>query len=119
MAVRLINCAFAPGNVWTATKYSLRFTNDGNLEVWDIEAGKLLWQSETSKAINMGMQNDGNLVIYGADNAPLWSSDTGGNEGAALVLQDDGNLVIYSSANKPLWATNTNPGQTAPPGKLP
>lgn len=119
MAVRLANCSFQPSKAWTAGNYSLRFTSDGNLELWDNAAVTLLWQSETSEALSLSMQDDGNLVIYGEGNVALWSSDTGSNDGASLVLQDDGNLVIYSSTNKPLWATNTNPEQTAPPGKLP
>lgn len=57
----------------------------------------------------MTMQNDGNLVLYDANNDPIWSSDTyqeNGNGQYELVLQNDRNLVLY--AKNPLWSTSTN-----------
>jgi outer membrane protein assembly factor BamB len=53
------------------------------------------------------MQDDGNLVLYSANNEAVWASDTYGNERAYLVVQDDRNVVIYSADGTSIWATNT------------
>ncbi|MEI8338966.1 MAG: hypothetical protein WCF91_03515 [bacterium] len=53
------------------------------------------------------MQADGNLVLYTAENTPLWHSSTYGNYGAYAVMQADGNLVVYSSSNRALWNSRT------------
>ncbi len=52
------------------------------------------------------MQSDGNFVVYG-DGRALWSSGTGGNPRARLVLQDDGNLVLYAVGGQALWNSRT------------
>jgi hypothetical protein len=56
----------------------------------------------------MGMQFDGNLVIYdGWGRHPLWATGTAGHPGSRAVFQSDGNLVVYDAQNRPLWASNT------------
>jgi surface antigen len=52
------------------------------------------------------LQSDGNLVEYGPNGA-IWSTMTGGNNGASFVQQGDGNGVVYSASNQPLWANMT------------
>lgn len=66
-----------------------------------------LWASNTTGqgAEYFAVQNDGNLVIYTANNKPVWSSGTQGDWLSALHLQTDGNLVLYKLA--PAWATGT------------
>lgn len=62
---------------------------------------------------NMTMQTDGNLVLYGPQNQPLWNSNTNGHSNVYdVVMQIDGNLVIYDTSNNPIWASYTdgNPG---------
>jgi hypothetical protein len=49
------------------------------------------------------MQRDGNLVLYSARRATLWSTQTAGNPGAFLTVDDDGGLALLSAANQPLW----------------
>ena len=63
------------------------------------------------------LQDDGNLVIYGADGQYVWDSGTNGNPGAYLVLQDDGNVVIYRADGVAIWATNSvsSPPPLGPP----
>ena len=56
------------------------------------------------------LQDDGNLVLYTAQNKPIWASNTNGKHAAYLVMQNDGNLVLYDASNHPLWASNTNIG---------
>jgi len=53
------------------------------------------------------MQDDGNLVMYSADGAPIWNSGTAGRPGSYTMVQNDGNLVVYSSGNSALWWTGT------------
>ena len=59
------------------------------------------------------MLDDGNLVVYNSQNAPIWSSGTN-NRGPGpfrLHMQGDSNLVLYSSTNQPIWASNTAGGR--------
>ena len=53
------------------------------------------------------MQDDGNLVMYSADGAPIWNSGTAGRPGSYAVVQNDGNLVVYNAGNSALWWTGT------------
>jgi hypothetical protein len=54
------------------------------------------------------MQDDGNLVLYGAD-GPMWASGTFGAGGDALIVQDDHNVVVYAGDN-PVWASDSDAG---------
>jgi outer membrane protein assembly factor BamB len=100
---------FGPDQRWTVGgKYVLHFTARGNLELWNTKAKRLIWQSETVEAVKLAMQDDGNLVIYGKGDKPLWASHTDGNPGAFLAMQEDGNLVIYSRDFRPIWSTDTS-----------
>merc|ERR1711998_743271 len=38
----------------------------------------------------------GTLVLYNADNDPLWASGTAGEHGAHCILQGDGHFCIYA-----------------------
>lgn len=53
------------------------------------------------------IQKDGNLVLYGPRNQPLWSSNTQGRPVEKCVMQRDGNLVLYLRDGQPVWASNT------------
>jgi hypothetical protein len=53
------------------------------------------------------MQDDGNLVLYSADGAPIWNSGTAGRPGSYAVMQNDGNLVVYTANNTPIWWSGT------------
>jgi hypothetical protein len=50
------------------------------------------------------MQTDGNLVVYTAENKPVWNAVTQGHPGAYFAVQGDSNIVVYSDAGKALWA---------------
>jgi hypothetical protein len=91
------------------TKYLVQFTLAGNLEVWNLARGILLWESDTCHrgGAKLVMQSDGNLVIYDRVGLPVWSSGTHGHDGAHLAVQDDGNVVIYSPDSHALWDTGT------------
>ncbi|MEU9476159.1 hypothetical protein AB0D93_10520, partial [Streptomyces sp. NPDC048191] len=76
-----------------------------------------IWSSRTNghPGAYAVMQQDGNFVIYDANNRFLWNTNTAGtpdNAGAWAVLQDDGNFVIYRSYGGPtrgqaIWSSNT------------
>ena len=54
------------------------------------------------------MQDDGNLVIYDADNKATWATGTHGKgSGCHFYCQEDGNLVIYDNQKRPIWASDT------------
>lgn len=45
-----------------------------------------------------GVKLTGNLVLYGQNGGPVWSTNTQ-NRGA-----NDGNVVIYNASDVPLWS---------------
>lgn len=55
----------------------------------------------------MILQNDGNLVIYTANDQAIWDAGTRGKGGVQLCMQGDGNLVLYTAAFNPVWSTGT------------
>ena len=91
--------------------FILVMQGDGNLVLYGPSGA--LWSSTTngSPGAYAGMQGtDGNLVVYNAQNQPLWSSGTAGHPDSRLAVQNDGNAVIYSPGGIALWATNTAGG---------
>lgn len=80
-------------------------------------SGQSMHSGDTIKSMGghyqLIMQNEGNLVLYNADNKPVWASPTDGNPGARVDMQQEGNLVIYSAANKPVWTSPTAGNQGA------
>jgi len=54
-------------------------------------------------------QTDGNLVVYTADDRPIWALNESGRDWRAntrAVMQSDGNLVTYAGET-PIWASDT------------
>ena len=87
-------------------RFTLGMQGDGNLVLYF--AGSALWATATFGSGNYAtFQTDGNLVVYSAANAPLWGSGTAGNWAARFQMQNDGNMVIMSDADVVLWASNT------------
>lgn len=64
--------------------------------------------ADDKKGTRLTMQADGNLALYNAKSAHLWSTDTyrGGNDkqGGRLIMYDDGNLVLVSKSEKAIWS---------------
>jgi hypothetical protein len=103
---------FARDSNWSlGAAFSLRFTESGNLELWDVPAQRLLWETGTEGEI-LAMQLDGNLVVYGKNREPVWASDTAGNMNAVLAASDDGRLMILSEDQIVLW--EAPPASTLP-----
>jgi hypothetical protein len=76
---------------------------DGDLTV--TQSGATLWSAGTSgsAAVEVRMQENGNLVTFDANGTPVWESGTPGNRGAYTHMQNDGNLVIYARSGA-VWA---------------
>ncbi|WP_165840734.1 hypothetical protein [Pseudomonas sp. SDI] len=62
------------------------------------------WASWTQNkgATRAVMQSDGNFVIYGANNVPLWQTGTAGQPTAYARVQANGSFSI--AAEMPAWA---------------
>ncbi len=80
--------------------FRLNLTFDGNLILYHVESGHILWATEIfDPRIDHGYVDfSGNFVLYSKKNLIyFWQSSTFGNPGAFLLLQDNGNLVSISS----------------------
>ncbi len=93
-------------------RHVLAMQHGGNLVL--VSGITLVWQTNTHvlpsflRPVRATMQDDGNFVLYSANNMPAWATGThGAGGGVRLVLQDDRNLVIYDQNGTAVWATNT------------
>ncbi|MCW2525856.1 MAG: hypothetical protein JWM76_716 [Pseudonocardiales bacterium] len=87
--------------------WHLAMQTDGNLVRFAF--GGPLWETGTwghpgAYVVN---QDDGNLVIYSAEDVPLWSSGRYTASETELVVQDDGNVVQYAANSGVVWFSNT------------
>jgi len=98
-------------------KFQLRFQTDGNLVLYFVPTGAILWSSDTDGlgGTTLTMQKDGNLVMRNSSGAAVWSSNTQGHPGAYLKVQNDGNLVIYPLSGSVLFETHTEWASEVPP----
>ena len=88
--------------------FVLAMQSDGNLVIYGNKGA--IWSSGTDKypGSYLGVQGDGNVVVYRSDNkSSVWAVNAGTAEAPSLVMQNDGNLVLYNSAGKPYWASDT------------
>ena len=93
----------------------LVFQTDGNLVAY--ADGEAYWRAGTQVAARGGwaeMQADGNFGVYDAAGVARWSTRTGGNPGARLVIEDDCNVVVRAVGGAQLWAS----GRPSPLGGL-
>jgi hypothetical protein len=88
-------------------QFKLGMQTDGNLVLY--QNGVALWASNTAgtAADEAAMQSDGNLVLYTSSGSALWDSGTSGEGGAYLTVQNDGNVVIYTASGTVVWSTGT------------
>jgi hypothetical protein len=59
------------------------------------------------------MQSDGNFVLYHVGVGAIWATLTQGKGGTNAVMQADGNLVVYAGGS-PIYQTGTSGSQTVP-----
>jgi len=88
-------------------RYVTVMHSNGELAVYGPGWHKL-WKSPTAGNSDayLGMQSDGNMVIYSASQTALWATGKKGIQ--KLVMQSDGNMVARNSSNDAVWATNTD-----------
>src|SRR5919197_1433968 len=76
-----------------------------------LDPGQALQVNESLVSANgrfsLGLQQDGNLVLYEPEGQPVWASGTAGREGSRATMQEDGNLVLYAPTGDPVWASDT------------
>jgi hypothetical protein len=114
-----LGCALV-GSTWTAAAQSGPVGSAAQLQVIPLAIsvrGDTLATNQSlapDQALRSGnggftlvLQTDGNVVLYNANQAALWSTDTQGKGGKKLVLQSDGNLVLYSASGSAVWSSNT------------
>lgn len=82
---------------------ALTMDSGGNLVV--THNGAVTWSSGTTgRGVSTVFQDDGNFVVYAADNSTAWSTRTDGHNGAALVITGSGEMYISYQGMK-LWHT--------------
>lgn len=103
--------------------YVLVMQGDGNLVQY--AGSRARWQTGTygHPGAVLRLQSDGNLVVVGTDNRPLWNSGTFGARAAVTVtMQSDGNEVGYASGGNAVWSSGTlhmsSPTYRSPDGKF-
>jgi hypothetical protein len=91
------------GNV----EFALIMQTDGNL--CEYNNTKALWCSGTSgnPGAYLGVQGDGNIVIYSSSGHALWATGTNGDSLSSFYMQTDGNIVAYTTSGQAVWASNT------------
>jgi predicted alpha/beta hydrolase family esterase len=81
-----------------------------------LRAGQALMPGQVlaspDRRYHVAYQHDGNLVVYRADGAPVWSAGTAGRSAGQALMQSDGNFVVYDAGGVPVWHTSSwnNPG---------
>ncbi|WP_143235169.1 RICIN domain-containing protein [Paractinoplanes atraurantiacus] len=85
--------------------HTLRLQSDGNVVV--SKGPRAVWATNTTTGTRFVNQRDGNLVLYTAAGAAIWSSKTYGQGPSTLKLQNDGNLVLYrNDTGAAIWSTD-------------
>jgi hypothetical protein len=72
--------------------------------------GDYIDRNTTNGRVQLLLQTDRNLVLYGYPNPSTrracWDTGTVAS-GYRAVYQNDGNFVVYNSSGRPVWASNT------------
>jgi hypothetical protein len=86
-------------------EYKLGMQSDGNLVLYS--GSGAVWNSGTNDAVAADMQGDGNFVLYNSTGTGVW--DTGTNlSGAYLVVENSGYLAVDSAPGSVLWKSTVN-----------
>jgi hypothetical protein len=95
-----------PGSTSTST---FQVQADGNVVLRSGSSGAIYFQSNTAGlgGTVLVMQTDGNLVLQRADGLAIWTSNTGGNPGAYLVVESQiffgTRVLLFSASGSVLW----------------
>lgn len=92
----------------TDGRFFLWLTGDGGLALYKMRVANPIWTNASHGAVRMVNQPDGNVVLYTADNRPVWSTATWTAGPGTLIVQNDGNVVLYrTSDGTPVWDSGT------------
>ncbi|KAI4180460.1 MAG: hypothetical protein L6R41_007230 [Letrouitia leprolyta] len=107
----------APNNVCSVDfGATVHLNSDGNLVFFRTPDPETIeWSSDkispncVNGACTLYFQTDGNLVVYGPGNVPLWWSDTAGR-GALLVCNEDyPHFEIFDKNGRLIWYPSFSP----------
>jgi RTX calcium-binding nonapeptide repeat (4 copies) len=85
--------------------YRLVMQEDGNLVQYGA-IGQAVWSSRTHRSGSaLEMQADGNAVVYAPGHVAVWESKTVGSRAHTIEVQDDRNLVMYAPGHEAVWST--------------
>lgn len=77
-----------------------------------------IWSTKTAgkgrPPYQLGVMNDGDLVLFDGDMKHIWKTEGHHNKGSApyvLLMDDDGNLIYFNGAFHPVWQSGTARGQ--------
>lgn len=89
--------------------WKLKYQTDSNLVLYDANESQAFWETFTwgNEPGFVELQDDGNLVMYGANGGVLWATNTYPYSGAWFRIQDDRNLILADANNNLLWTPNT------------
>jgi hypothetical protein len=106
--------SLSPDNVLRSSdlSYYLSLGKDGNIVVRKSIDNSVVWQSQNvsipvDSSANQLAFNNGNLSLTGSGKT-IWSSNTGDNPGARLVVSATGSPEVLSTMGKVLWPTQVN-----------
>lgn len=95
------------GAPWTTSRMQLGMQADGNLVLYDNVKKRVMWAAGTSGPGNSAFFQSDGNLVVYNSHQALWASNPAGFTNATLVLRSDGNLVIMSGG-KQVWASNTH-----------
>jgi hypothetical protein len=81
--------------------YRVGLTPSGHFVLQD-SSFTTIWSAGISGEERFFMQADGNLIVRGHGNSPLWDTRTSNNDGARLIVDDGGRIGVGST---PVWVT--------------
>jgi hypothetical protein len=83
-------------------KFKVGLTSVGDLVLQDKDSNTI-WSAKSSGGHKCFMQTDGNVVVRDIKSAVLWTSGTGDNNGASLVVDDGGYIAVIHDAYGAIW----------------
>ena len=100
----------------TNEAYYAIMQRDGNFVIYtstDFSPVNAQWSSNSTERgqppYRLVLQDNGNLIIFDANNIKTWSTRTAGigERPYHLIMQIDRNLVLYDCNHRPIWVSNT------------
>lgn len=97
----------ANGSPWKTDRMQLGMQADGNLVLYDWVGKRVMWAAGTSGPGNVAYFQSDGNLVVYNSRQAVWASNPAGFTNPTLVLRSDGNLVIMSGG-KQVWASNSH-----------